>query len=520
MSFTANRKLTILTILILLVVWLAAIFLIDKEYKGKYEDYIAYRDEVFDNGIAGVVRTYESFSNYIFTSAIDRDSIKGYLLEANHGDDLVKAEMRKKLADELEETHELISRHNFRQFHFQLANGDSFYRFHNPDKFGDNLLDIRESMRIANLEKKYVTGFEEGRTFNGYRFVYPISMEGEHLGSIEISISPQRVLEEMFASDPNRDLGFMMAKDIMEGIVFEDEQKRYHINFISDEYVSDVEISAFADQREDSLNLHKDPAFVEKLRELVGQKLHDKDPISKSMVYDKKTYLIQYRPIIDLSNKPVGYFYGFKEDTHIQTIIMAKELVAILATAIMLVLVLLILYAHIRQKELQKLAMTDQLTKVYNRHSFYLLANREKARAERNGEPLTVAMVDIDFFKKVNDKHGHATGDDVLKTVASLIKESIRETDILARYGGEEFVILMPATDLKNALVAAERIRKVVANYDFNKVGNITVSIGLAEKIKKEEIDITIDRADKALYVSKETGRNKVSLSEEGERGL
>lgn len=149
-----SKQIMILMIVIILSLGVSALFLVNKEYETKYKDYTTYRNETFDNTIDVVVRTYERFSNFIFASVIDNDQIKVYLYEANHGDEMVKAEVRKQLASELQNTHELITKHNFRQFHFQLANGDSFYRFHNPDKFGDNLLDIRESMRIANIEQK------------------------------------------------------------------------------------------------------------------------------------------------------------------------------------------------------------------------------------------------------------------------------------------------------------------------------------------------------------------------------
>lgn len=513
MNFSINKFISIAIILILIGVWIGAMFAINAEYESKYRDYLEYRDEVFDNAIEGVIRAYENFSNSIFYSTIDNDTIKDYLFQANHGDDEAKALMRERLASELDETHMLITKYNFRQFHFQLANGDSFYRFHLPEKFGDNLLDIRESMRIANLEQRYITGFEEGRIFSGYRFVYPLNYQGEHVGSIEISISPQCILEELYALDSRRDLGFMIAKDIMEETVFDDQQGRYHTSFISAEYVSDVEVTSLTEDREQSLKLHQNRDFVEELQDLTKKGLSEKDAISMFMQHDKKAYLIQFRPIQDISNRTVGYFYGFKEDGQALAIIESRIIVASLATAIAIILIFLVIYAYVRQREIQRLAMVDKLTGLYNRHSFYMLANREVARSNRNGDALTVAMLDIDFFKRVNDNYGHATGDDVLQVTAGLTKESIRATDILARFGGEEFVLLMPAIDIDKAALVAERIRSAVELHEFSEVGNITVSIGLSERIGEENINVTIARADAALYEAKASGRNKVCLA-------
>lgn len=514
MELSTNKRLTALIIAIIILIWGGALFLVNRQYRSKYEDYAAYRNQTLDNAISGVVRAYENFSNFIFASAIDNDRIKTQLYEANYGDEETRARIRSQMAEELRETHELITERNFRQFHFQLANGDSFYRFHNPAKFGDNLLAVRESMRIANLEHKYVTGFEEGRIFSGYRFVYPINYRGDHVGSIEISISPQCVLEELYALDSNRDLGFILSKSVMEETVFLDEQSRYKICPISEDYVYDVEILAINDARQDGLKLHKDKAFQAELKKLIEKDLQNRAPVTLPMDFNKKTYLIQYRPIKDISKQPVGYFFSYKEDREIQAFAMARNVVSILATVIMVILILSVAFMHSSQREIQRMALTDNLTSVYNRHSFYALAGREIARADRTGEPLSIAMVDIDFFKKVNDNYGHAMGDQVLKTAAGLIKSSIRKTDILARYGGEEFIVLMPSTGAGDSFTVAERIRTSIGDHRFEKLGGITVSVGLSERAGREAIDDTINRADAALYKAKETGRNKTVVHE------
>ncbi len=512
---TSNSKhLTALIIAIIILIWGIALFLVNRQYSSKYDDYVAYRNETFDNAIDSVVRVYENFSNFIFASAIDNDRIKAYLYVANYGDEEERAKIRKQLAVELRETHELITKHNFRQFHFQLANGDSFYRFHNPGKYGDNLLIVRESMRIANLEHRYVTGFEEGRIFSGYRFVYPLNYKGYHSGSIEISISPQCILDELYSLDSNRDLGFILSKSVMEETVFLDEQARYKTCHISEEYVYDVEILAINEARQDGLKLHQEKAFQAKLRKLIEKDLRTKAPITLAMDFDGKTYLVQYRPIKDISQQPVGYFFSYKEDRQIQAFAMSRKIVAILATVIMLILILLVAYMHRSQREIQRMAMTDNLTSVYNRHSFYALAGREIARADRTGEPLSIAMVDIDFFKKVNDNFGHAMGDQVLKTAAGQIKDNVRKTDVLARYGGEEFIVLLPSTGAKDAYIVAERIRNCIEGYRFEKMGGITVSIGLSERVDKEIIDDVINKADTALYKAKEAGRNRTVVYE------
>lgn len=509
MRLSLNKRFTAILIFIL-IIWCSVIVLINLEYENRYNNYIDYRDEIFENSVSGALGSYESFSNFIFISAIDNDYIKGIIAEANDSDDSQKAVIRERLAKELDETHRLITKYNFRQFHFHLSNGDSFYRFHSPEKFGDNLLEVRESMRFVNENHKYIAGFEEGRIFNGYRFVYPLIYQGEYVGSIEISISTKCILEELYSLDTRRDLGFILSKDIMESTVFEDQQSRYKQSLVTDDYVSDIEVFEMMDSNENGPKLYRSPAFLEKLRHLVSDKLNEKKSFSVSLYFEGKIYLIQYQQIKDLSDKPVGYLFCFKEDEQIQAMRDAKKMTQALASLVMGTLALLMIFAVRKQREIQKIATTDQLTKIFNRHSFYDFAEKEIARSERNGDAISIGMIDLDLFKKVNDKYGHATGDDVLRAVAKITSDAIRLSDIFARFGGEEFVILMPSTNLDDAYIVAERIRQSIESYEFPKAGRVTVSIGITERQPLEKIDDTIDRADEALYEAKKTGRNRV----------
>ncbi len=165
------------------------------------------------------------------------------------------------------------------------------------------------------------------------------------------------------------------------------------------------------------------------------------------------------------------------------------------------------------EEELKKLASTDRLTQAYNRLKFEEIITREIERVKRYNQLLSMAMLDIDYFKKVNDTYGHLVGDYVLKTIADIVRENIRKIDYLVRWGGEEFMIIFPETDLERTKELAERIRKVIGNYSFDKAGKVTVSFGVSQFKEGDTEDDFIKRVDDAMYKAKTNGRNRVEAT-------
>lgn len=172
--------------------------------------------------------------------------------------------------------------------------------------------------------------------------------------------------------------------------------------------------------------------------------------------------------------------------------------------------------------EILKHATLDALTGFYNRRQLEERLKQEVSSAKRQKRNLCAIMIDIDFFKNVNDTYGHAAGDLVLKTTAQVIKSQLRDYDIAGRYGGEEFLILLPYTALQEAKIVAERLRKAVEQKKINiskilpdkKEINVTISLGIYEYQQQDYEKTLIKNADKALYIAKETGRNKAAVIE------
>jgi len=156
-------------------------------------------------------------------------------------------------------------------------------------------------------------------------------------------------------------------------------------------------------------------------------------------------------------------------------------------------------------------ALTDALTKIANRRAFDHELQRRYAEWRRKQTPLAMLMMDVDHFKWFNDQHGHLAGDEVLKRVAQVLAENMREMDLVARYGGEEFAAILPDTDLESGKVAAERVRAAIERdtLEFDgEVLRVTASVGLAQATVGDDAEGIIRRADEALYASKEAGRN------------
>lgn len=171
------------------------------------------------------------------------------------------------------------------------------------------------------------------------------------------------------------------------------------------------------------------------------------------------------------------------------------------------------LKARVKKERMQ--AQVDTLTGIANRLGYDHRIAQEYARWKRFHNPLCLVIWDIDYFKRINDEFGHASGDKALKSVAKLLSEKIRETDYLARYGGEEFVLIMPGASLEGAKEVADKLRQVIENASFHFNGkpvSITISAGVAEFSTGDTTRRVFERADKALYAAKEAGRNCVVL--------
>ncbi|MBM7060372.1 GGDEF domain-containing protein [Pseudomonas sp. UL073] len=192
-------------------------------------------------------------------------------------------------------------------------------------------------------------------------------------------------------------------------------------------------------------------------------------------------------------------------------------LACLLITAVVLGLVGLAVRRY--QRNIEALATTDALTELPNRHGFDLLASQALREAQRNQNPLSALLIDLDHFKVLNDTHGHLAGDQVLRGFASLLRNSLRQSDILCRWGGEEFIVLLKDTDHHAAFKLAEKLRQQIdaAQFAYNGANlQIATSIGITDLRQDDTLHSLILRADHALYRAKQSGRNRVCVEPAG----
>ncbi|HZV99390.1 MAG TPA: sensor domain-containing diguanylate cyclase [Methylophilaceae bacterium] len=227
---------------------------------------------------------------------------------------------------------------------------------------------------------------------------------------------------------------------------------------------------------------------------------------------DGKMQLLNVRYIPELS----WYLFVEKSEdealSEIRNTLYLNLAVCLLITGVVIVLTNLTINRY--QRRLEEMATTDKLTGLANRQTCELVADHAMKEAKRDREPLSAIIIDIDYFKDINDRYGHLAGDAVLKGLADTTKACLRESDFICRWGGEEYLLLLKNCDTPSARHIAENIRATIKKTSYGPAGtdiNVTVSIGIAEYVKNETLESLLNRADQALYAAKQSGRDRIS---------
>jgi diguanylate cyclase (GGDEF)-like protein len=459
-----------------------------------------------------IIEGYKLLSRSYYDNIIN----KSFVLEnfKNARDDKEKRDkLREELIAYLDKSFKDAQKDGFRQIHFVFNDNISYLRMHKLDKYGDDLTNIRETVSYVNREKEFIEGFEEGRVLNGYRYEYPLFLEDEYLGCVEVSISFGAIVSIMDNVFDTSSI-FMLDKNIVEEKVWDDLlDENYAKTNISDDYYIDKNILNYLK------NTDKVNRIESRFNKFNNLKIEVKDNMKNNTSFvfytniNKKPCSMVFLSIKNILNKHVGYLVFLDENQDLYQFYNNFMVKTIFLIILWLVIIISIFIFYKSRKDINKLLFYDKLTNAYNRNYLYKFINNEIERKKRYNQQFSIIMYDIDKFKLVNDTYGHIIGDSILKETSNLVIKNIRKTDYFVRFGGDEFIILLPNTELEKALLVAEKIREKIFKGTYSKkcVKNISISCGVCEYKQGEDDKELIKKVDKALYRAKEKGRNRVS---------
>ncbi|MGM0379811.1 MAG: GGDEF domain-containing protein [Bacillota bacterium] len=497
MKYIKKRTKVFIVSIIILIIFLG--FLEYRSYLNLKNNYHKSLINEYRLREEAILDSYQKSSKLLFNTHFNTEEIKNLIYKANYADKLKRDELRTKLSDEYQDIYNEMKKYEFRQLHFHLEDKiTSFLRFHKVDKYGDSLIGIRSTLEAAHKNKKEITGFEEGRIFNGFRYVYPYFYKDEFVGTVEISVSYSSILKIVNQSYNQKGF-FIIKEDVVKSKIFDDEIDNYKVAKFNKNFLYDNEIY------NDFLENLQNKNILTEINNKLSEEFNDKSKDFVIGLNDKTYNAIVGLNVKNYEDKSVGYLIFLNPNKSKFT---GKRDLKMKLFYLFIILIVSLIYLsgfYKKQSKLNQSLITDQLTKAYNR----TFINQNYKKIVNKNENTTLLIFDIDDFKDINDKFGHNEGDYVLKEMTALINQNIRESDFLIRWGGEEFIILLEI-DKEKGIKKAEDIRKLIENHNFNENYNITISIGISKYSDSDLLDDLVNRADKRLYKAKENGKNQV----------
>lgn len=604
--------------------------------KSEQENFLKLYNTNVEKDYVIINKKFEVIAETMFETVLNKQAVLELVKRAYTKE---KELARGELYELLKAEYEYFKSYDVRQLHFHLKNNESFLRFHRPQKHGDNLSGVRATVEWVNENREKIKGFEEGKIYNGFRYVFPLSdtnaqNELKHLGSVELSFSAHAIAND-FTESHSAKVAFIIDKKVVDAKVFNEEKSNYSQSEFESFYYEnsikkrfekafkDIEIEKISPK---DLELINSKIFEGKIFSVASKEgntlftaLPFRNPVSKEvvaaiilqinnrvlqkqnelfflifsvgtimilltiiLVFREFTLKLNFlnlslkaqhildtqesiiiitdgKKIIDV-NKKCLEFFGYKslknflekqsciselftEDEnyyHLGKVPKERNWISFLETLAHKERVVLIndsegkghsftitfskyqsshfvltfsdISERIKEQHLlESKVIHDKLTGAYNREFFEAKNADIAAQSHLKGMYLGIIFFDIDHFKAVNDTHGHNVGDNVLQELVKRVVESIRSSDYLIRWGGEEFIILISAKSIEEVEATAEHLRSMIEHHSFEGIEKLTASFGITLFLSHESVESAVKRADKALYISKESGRNRVT---------
>ncbi|KXJ51051.1 MAG: hypothetical protein AXW15_12045 [Neptuniibacter sp. Phe_28] len=424
----------------------------------------------------------------------------------------------------------MTEKYQVRQLHFHLGPGStSFLRVHKPQRFGDNMDNLRHMVVDVNRDGDPRQGFELGRVYSGLRGIVPVFSDNHpthQIGALEVGTSFKTLIDSL-GSSIGGNIAVLLNEANVENATWsrpdEPESRTPCGCFI--EATSSPELSTLLAARANTtwvppskkartvlLNLPNGPVALTEfaLSDYIGERDGSETPVGRIMIWKSAADVVEelnHNTWINIVFAIIGFliielalFFGIR-----LALSQLEETVGERTQEI-----------RVLNRQLEEIAHQDMLTGVYSRRYFMQRLRQELNRSQRSKHPITLLMVDVDHFKRVNDTWGHQTGDHVLTELGKLMMKNCRGYDVIGRYGGEEFCLLLPGVDAVTGLQMAEKLRERVER-QITIPGDgihVTISIGVALYAEGQSAEEWINAADQALYKAKGSGRNRCLLAE------
>lgn len=448
-----------------------------------------------------IFNTYSLVSSVIFEQVINTPQITELYSRAYKNNEKRQAEIRDSLFQILNPKYIELTSQSIKQLHFHLPDNVSFLRFHRPEKFGDDLTDIRESVRIANAEQRFVQGFEEGKIYNGFRFVYPLSYKGEHIGTVETSIS-FGAINQILHKQAHNVYSFILRKSVVDEKVFESEQYNYIISAISDDW---VEEKRFLHYNYSCENLSVE--ILEKLDNVIKKKYQDELkeglPFSVFIDLDENRYTVSFIPVLNIKHEQVGYIISYMLDVYSASYI--RSVTTFIGGGALLILIISILFYVIYIKNItiedqhsELIKSEERYKNIYNTIDIGIISN------SMSGDILMAnpKIIDMLGYKSLADFKKHNIKDFYIdpKNRLALIDELTLEKS--NKISGEVLWKKKDGSPILIKFISKKHKNSEGHHYVESVVQDITEIRALEESLKSSEAGLRESNAAKDRFFS------------------
>lgn len=370
-------------------------------------------------------------------------------------------------------------------------------------------------IRLYDKNSNHITTISEFSTTKetNYSYRYTLFNGNETIGYIELGLSVRAVIKTLEQTTAQATYALFNKTELTKNTL-EYYGQNYETSNLSEQYYIDLEMMEDLNAYTNNYDKIIFSDFTNAIRSTVYEPLLKNENFMRNKTFNGEYYSLTFVVLDQDKNKEKGYFVLFSENT-VLTSLHDNIIVSIsLLVGLYLTLILIVTFIYYILHYLYHFSYTDHLTKAFNRHKFFEVIKHNIYDFHRYNYMFSVILIDIDNFKGVNDTLGHNIGDDVLIKFVEVIETSLRTTDYLFRWGGEEFLVLLTHCDGSLGFQVAEKLRENIDKTDFNLKNslNITASFGVASYKDSTNVELMVSHADKALYESKNKGKNCTTL--------